>query len=283
MKKIWTEDEVAYLEENWGKLSMAVLMKKLNAKKREISDEATRLGLGRWLDSCEFITLSQFAKAIGVDRGQCERTLMAKGFPIEFKQFDKVRYKCVDTDAFWKWAETHQEVFSFKNFPKGALGKEPAWVDIKRRANIRNHSKNRCEWSVSDEALLKSMLKANRYTYSDISERLQRTEAAIKFHMSELGLNERPIRRPRRLWTDEEISTIKAMRAMHCTYGEIGKTIGRSEKQIRSCVERLFNPEYQRKKKGAVHNGVWHRIELSDFIAPKPVKAKKKRTSKKKM
>lgn len=284
MKKVWTDEDVAYLEENWGKLSMAVLMKKLGASRRQIGFEATALGLGRWLDSCEFITLAQFAQAIGVDRRLCERRLIAMNFPIEHKQFDKVSYKLIDVDAFWKWAELHQDVFSFRDFPRGALGKEPAWVDVKRRANIRNHTKGNSEWSSTDEVLLKSMLKANRYTYADISDRLQRTELSIKKHIETLGLTERPIRKPRRPWTREEDETIKTMRSNHCPYGEIGKVLNRSEQQIRGRVERTFNPAFHGKQtEDALHTRAWHRVSIADFMTPKPVKAKKKRTSKKKM
>ncbi len=56
----------------------------------------------------------------------------------------------------------------------------------KRDADVYRRKKEREPWTKQDELLLKSMVKANCYTYLYIAKRLQRTESAIKKKLEEL-------------------------------------------------------------------------------------------------
>ena len=47
-------------------------------------------------------------------------------------------------------------------------------------------------------------LKAFKYTYADLSKRLNRSEGAIKRRIHDLKLKQRPLREEVRMWTEEE-------------------------------------------------------------------------------
>ena len=110
-------------------------------------------------------------------------------------------------DVFWKWAECHKQLLNFARFEKGNLGKEPSWVEEKRRADKSNPSKvshNRA-WSKEDDTLLISLTKTCKYTYKDLASRFNRTEAAIKRRLKDLNVPYRPVPLDNHVkWTDEE-------------------------------------------------------------------------------
>ena len=48
----------------------------------------------------------------------------------------------VDMRKFWEWAEENKKQLNFAKFEKGALGKEPDWVDEKRKLDYKNPTKH---------------------------------------------------------------------------------------------------------------------------------------------
>lgn len=52
----------------------------------------------------------------------------------------KNRFRVIDIDAFWKWAEDNKSILDFSRFEKYGLGAEPDWVDVKRKADYKKRS-----------------------------------------------------------------------------------------------------------------------------------------------
>lgn len=245
MYRFWTESDVDYLEENWGKLSVGTIAKKLGRTVDSIQIKAHKIGLGSWIDCSEYMSFNQLMKTLGYSTfGGFKEPLLARKFPIRLRCINTSVFAFVDIDEFWKWAEKNQGFFDFSRLEVGALGKEPDWVKAKRRSDTKARGKRKTPWTKCDDELLRSLLKAYRYPIDEIASRLGRSEAAVKSRILSLGLKERPIKREIHQWTEEELQTALRMWGEHAGYAEISRVLGVSESAIRSKIERHFNKDY---------------------------------------
>lgn len=209
MNKIWTSEEVEFLRESWGNFSVPYISEKLGRSKSAIQNKVTRLGLGYHFNNGNLITFNQLITALGL--GSSYTLLRDKyskaGLNIIYKTVNTRRIAKVDLDHFWKWAKDNKNILNFSKFEKGALGKEPTWVEEKRKADRLNPTKishNRV-WTKEDDNRLISKTKSCRYTYKDLAKELNRTENAIKRRLIDLGVPYRPVPLDcHAKWTTEE-------------------------------------------------------------------------------
>lgn len=205
----WTKDEINYLEDNWGIISIIGIAKKLNKTIDAVRCKAYRIGLRNFINNGDYITFNQLVNAIGYggSYGYLGKRLSKLDFPIKYKKIISKKVKIVYLNDFWKWCEKHKSSLNFAKFEKNSLGLEPDWVDEKRKMDKKNPGKlihNR-KWTSEDDNLLISLTKSCKYTYKDLSKRLNRTENAIKRRLYDLKVPYRPIPRDNHIkWSDEE-------------------------------------------------------------------------------
>lgn len=194
----WTDEEKQYMEDNWGIKSKKAIAKKLGRTVNAINIMSRMMKLESWNESNGEILYIKLVELVGLsDSGRYREHLIKNGFPITRRVQCKQRsFLFVNLDKFWKWAYTHQDVISFKNFEYGALGFEPAWANEKRerdKANSRKFEK----WTKEEESILLSMLKLYRYDVDEISDRLGRTPKAIYSKISRMGIPYWPVLKDR--------------------------------------------------------------------------------------
>lgn len=138
-KKQWTEKEEAYLQDKWGTVSIKGLSKALGRSENAIIVRAQRLGCGAHLAGDTRISLNQLMLAIyGKNMlGYTSDKLIRYGLPVKWHVVKKNRFRVIDIDAFWKWAEDNKSILDFSRFEKYSLGAEPDWVDVKRKADYK--------------------------------------------------------------------------------------------------------------------------------------------------
>lgn len=205
----WSNEEINYLEDKWGVMTIPFIAKNLNRSIDSIKNKAYKIGLERHLHCREEITINQLFIALGIGGSYSYslNKMINYGLPVVQKVTIKRVYKMIKIDKFWIWAEENRNILNFAKFERGILGKEPDWVEEKRKADKLNPSKashNR-RWSKEEENLLISKVKSNRYTYSDLSRDFNRTENAIKRRLQDLKVPYRPVPRDNhKKWTNEE-------------------------------------------------------------------------------
>lgn len=165
------------------------------------------------------------------------------GLPIKSHLVKNSRFKVVDIDDFWKWAEQNKDIVNFSLMEENILGAEPEWVKEKRRIDIREKFK-KTPWTEQEDNKLIRLLDEYKYTYNDLCKKLNRTEGAIKRRIITLGLIQRPIRNYDKHWTDKETEKLLTMKAKGHGWEEIGRALERSGSAVRGKYERLQNPEY---------------------------------------
>ena len=63
MNRTWTKEEIEYLKEKWGNVSIPIQSKKLNRSVNAVKLKAVRLNLGPMLENGAYETLNQLAIA----------------------------------------------------------------------------------------------------------------------------------------------------------------------------------------------------------------------------
>lgn len=248
--RTWTAEEVDYLEDSWGSVTIPGIAKKLNRSVNAVKIKAQRCGLGCHLHSGTRTTLHQLIVALGITGGDSYFTqrLIKAGCPVKHQRSVKYRYRVIDIDEFWKWAEQHKRMFDFSKMEVNALGKEPTWVNQKRIEDTRNFIRpHNSKWSKADDDLLRKVLPLYKYTYADLSKRLNRSEGAIKRRIHDLGIKQRPIRVESRLWTKEETTILLRLWQKGYSYERIASELGRTALQVRGKHERILNPEMSKR------------------------------------
>ena len=258
----WTEAEKNYLAEHWGQFTVPSLCKRLNRSKNAILIMVQKLNLGAYYDSGDYITLHQLILALGYassTMGYINKSWVKnRGLPVHHKKHTEKVVKIVYLDEFWEWAEKNQAFLDFSKFEENALGLEAEWVKEKRKRDLRNtHSYTKTPWTPEEDAYLKDLLKAHRFTYAEISKRLKRTDGAIQRRICDLGIKERPVKAENHtLWTEDQIATLGKMIKQGCNYEAIHEEIpDKSVKAIRGFVYRYYLTESLDKVRGYIGDG----------------------------
>jgi len=238
--------ETEYLEDNWGKVSIIGMAKKLDRSVGAILSKKGRLGLGPFLESGEYITLHQFFLAIG-RAGNDEDTInkwLENGFPLKSKKILDYRFKIVYINEFWKWAKEYRTHIDFNKFKENALGAEPPWVKGQRTADVLFSKYKRREWSTKEDITLKNLLKLYKYNYKELSIAISRTEGAIKRRMVGLNIKERPLRESCGCtWSVEQIKIVTELYYKGYRNDVIKNYVDKSGEAIRGKIERLIKDE----------------------------------------
>jgi len=118
----WTAEELEYLEENYGSVTLEVLMKKLKRSSISIFVKAHRLKVSKTTRSGWF-TQSEVARILGVDAGWIKRRI-EKGYVLERKKFHKEDQKVV-----WRISEKSLRNF-IRTYPEELTGHNVDFVMI---------------------------------------------------------------------------------------------------------------------------------------------------------
>ena len=242
-RRTWTYEELIYLEDNWGAISIPTIAKNLGRTVVSVKDKAYRIGLTRHIHSGDYITYNQLLVAIGMGETYVRTKFENNNIPIKFKKSIKKRYRIIYINDFWEWAEQHKNLLDFKKFEQGALGyPEPKWVETKRLSDKRKkETLKKSNWTKEEDEKLIWLLGQYKYGYADISRLMNRTEGAIKRRCFDLNLKARPIKADNnRKWNDWEVDILIDMLSKGYTIEDISvKLDNRSVSAVRGKIERL--------------------------------------------
>ena len=252
-KKQWTKAEENYLQDKWGTVSIKGLAKVLGRSENAVVVRAQRLGCGAHLAGDTRVSLHQLMLAIygGVNMGSyTSNRLIREGLPVKWHIVKNNRFRVIDIDDFWKWAEKNKSILDFSRFEKYTLGAEPDWVDIKRKADfekLQKHGEHNAAWTSAEDNRLRYLLDKGTYTYTDLARELRHSEGAVKRRILDLKIDKRPVRVPSRKWTEEEIETLCKMVDQGYDFTLIAEKLNRTALATRGKYERLQNPEYNKR------------------------------------
>ena len=240
----YSMEELEYIEDNWGTLSLGHIAKTLNRPLIGLINKKTRMKLGPFLENGEYISVHQLFLAIGRGEGGNDYTFkhwIKKGFPVKRKRVYNCSFNVVYLKDFWKWAKEYRMHVDFNKFKKNVLGEEPPWVKDQRAADIAFAKYKLTPWTKCEDNHLKSLLKLYKYTYPQLSTAIKRTEGAIKRRCVNIGIAERPLREaPHSIWTNKQIDIVVEMYNKGYRGAVISEFIDKSSQAIGGKIERLI-------------------------------------------
>lgn len=244
--KKWTEEELNYLQDKWGVMTLEGIAKKLKRTEVAVKLKAQRIGLGDPRTHLNGITMSELSKALNIHYGIVRNWRDKYGLPVRQVRLVKKPVWVISYDDFWKWAEKNKHMIDFSRVERLALGPEPKWVAEKRKADeltkLHKPQPHNTPWSDDDIAKLKWMLKQFRYTYPEISKELGRSHGAIKRKILDLGIKERPVPlKNHNKYTEKEVDKLVKLAKKGYCFDVIAEKLGngRSAIGVRGKMERM--------------------------------------------
>lgn len=256
----WSEADDEYLEEIWGSYPVSVIARKLGRTVTGVKGRAYKLGLGRQTENSEWLPLTTVLEALygrGIGGVETNRFINA-GFPVHVKRFGpkKRAIRGVYIDEMWAWLEEHRSFISFRNFERNLLGREPAWVDDKRRNDADEALRGKrgghnASWETWEDEKFRRLMKKG-ITLSDAAAELRKTERALIVRRAYLGIDEHFIRGGNRRWSSADEDVLISMKERGCSWRQIGEELGRGAWACENKYKCLCNPGYKadRKKNG---------------------------------
>lgn len=259
----WSKEEEAQLSEEWGTYSIDTLARRLGRSRNSIIVRAQRLHLGGHMESSDKISFNVLLKELGLKGGyEWElRKFTEAGLKIYMHRVKDNSFRMVKIEDFWKFAENNRHLIDFSRLEKNALGAEPSWVKEKRREDFNRRrivKPHNAKWTAEEDGELLRLLRAYRYTYPEIADRLRRSEGAIQRRVLDLGIKERPLKADNHtLWTEDQIKNLCQMIKAGSNYESMSRVLGKSSKAIRSKVFTVYLTENLNKVRNLICDGEW--------------------------
>lgn len=240
----WTQEELDYLQDKWGSISLKSLAQNLGRSIEAIKLKAGRLGLGDARMNFDGITINQLSRALDKSYGQIVKYWIPDyGLPVRKKLFaNSARVLIIGYEDFWKWAERHKELINLAKMDSNTLGAEPAWAKVKRKADQMRSQKTfqAVNWTPEEDQRLVQVLGTRGITYPEVAKLFDRSEAAVKRRLHDLGVKVRPVRLENHIkYTPEEVKTLLRMAQDGFSYETIAQSLGKSALGVRGKLERM--------------------------------------------
>lgn len=249
MNRMWTKQELDFLQDKWGVLSIPKIAEKLNRSVYAVKLKACRMHLGAFIDNSNYVSLrSVIIGAFKSDYMDTFKIWEQRGIPVHYKRINAKSIRTINLDEFWDWAKNNVEIIRFERLDRNALGKEPEWVDEVRKSKYKSIVCNG-EWTNNDDTVLQRMALSGRYSIDELAKRFARSEAAVYRRLYDLCLDGTLLKRntPKQ-WADDEIEQMLLCRANGMSFERIGELLGRSAYSCRGKYQSLCNPHSGKEK-----------------------------------
>ncbi|AXG97787.1 helix-turn-helix domain-containing protein [Clostridium botulinum] len=225
----WTEEEVQYLEDNWGTVSIKYIAKKVNRTENAVILKAKRQGLGGTYSASECLTANLIANILKIDvhtvtdywipkcnlKGN-KKTLRGNASIYQIKLDDLIKWLKNNKD---KWNASKVELY--------ALGIEPEWLKEKRKIDSTAPERRNYKWTKEEENKLISCYKLG-LKQKEISKQMNRSVDGIERKINRLKkAGKIPMQKIVVPWTEEENKILFKMDRKGKTDEEIAWELGR--------------------------------------------------------
>lgn len=176
--KNWTKKEIEYLNENWGKFTLADISIRLKRTMIGIAIKAKRMGFGASSRADEYITARQVATLLVVDGHTVERWIKKHNLKTTRKVLlFKTRFYLIKLPDLCRWLKNNQDKFDSRRIELYSLGHESSWLKMKRIKDKRL-AKNRFKiWNNLEVQRL--IINYKNMRYKEIAQLMGRSYDSI--------------------------------------------------------------------------------------------------------
>lgn len=180
-RRRWTDEEIAYLKENYGNYLDVTVAKRLGRSIDAVRVKAKRLHLRPFkAANGEYISICQLAEILKVDSHVLYRwNEKYSDFPAVSKKIYHSSCLLIKFDNILPWLKKHQDIFNAKNIEPFSLGKEPDWLKKKRTEDFNVSNNSGKHWTKREEDYLLHLWRQGK-TIEEIAKIMGRSSAGIR-------------------------------------------------------------------------------------------------------
>ncbi|MCK4447575.1 MAG: helix-turn-helix domain-containing protein [Candidatus Marinimicrobia bacterium] len=181
----WSKSELDYLNERWGKSTLANLSIQLKRTKMAIVLKAKRMKFGAVTRADEYMTANQVSVLLNVDSHTVLRWIKKHNLKAERKilLFKKLFWLIKHCDLC-KWLKSNQDRFDSRKIEFFGLGYEPSWLQ-KKRIKDKGLPKNRFKkWT--DLEVQRIIIYSEDMKYKEIARLMDRSYVSIDHKINRL-------------------------------------------------------------------------------------------------
>jgi hypothetical protein len=186
----WTKEEIEQLQDLWGPKTIPQIAKIMGRTNNAIKVKSSRLGLGAYKDSSEYLSAQQVSSLLGVDSHTVTNYWIPKcGLKCrKIALLGKKKFKYIRMDNLLRWLEHNQDKWDSRRVELYALGVEPEWLKAKRKADMKLPARKAQKWTREEDKRLIFLFKTGNYTIAQIAEQMGRTLPGIEHRLSRLDV-----------------------------------------------------------------------------------------------
>lgn len=183
--KKWSEKDINYLDENWGKSTLASLSTHLKRTKKAVVLKSKRIGLGASTRADEYMTARQVAKMLNVDSHTVLRWVEKHHLRAYRKMLlYKREFILIKHYHLLRWLKNNQDRFDSRKIEFSDFGYTPEWLEGKRKKDRGLPKKRFKKWT--DFEIQKIIEYSKDMKYKDIAKIMNRSINSIEKKFSRL-------------------------------------------------------------------------------------------------
>jgi biotin operon repressor/transposase len=249
-KITWNEEDINYLEDAWGRVSIKTIAKKLNKTETAVELKAERLGLCGCYITGDYLNAHTVAKMLSIDTHTVTDYWIAKcGLKGRKTILKSMSMWFISLENLMKWLKNNQDKWNSRRVELYALGTEPQWLKDKRKQDLKLPKRQRQKWTKEEISKLITYYTQGK-TRKEIGKLLGRTEDGIQRKLSRLKENGTiPKSKIMCKWSNREEKMFKKLESKGLKDKDIAVELGREVIHIVDHRRNLRNKGlYQGKK-----------------------------------
>ena len=185
----WTDEEVNLMQDLWGTYTIPQIAKRLNRSVHAVKVKSTRLGLGRFVNSSQYLTANQVANLLHVDIHAVTDVWIPNGLRFKWKAPAGGRkFRHIRMEDLTEWLRNNPDRWDSRRVELFALGQEPDWLKEKRKADILLPANRRKKWTPEEDARLVALFRRGGKTYAEIGQEMNRSAESVERRVSRLDV-----------------------------------------------------------------------------------------------
>lgn len=177
--KKWSELEINYLNEHWGKNTLSYLSIHFKRTKVAIHIKAKRMNLGAITRADEYLTANQVAVLLRVDSHTVLRWVEKYNLKaIKKIMLFKKRLCMIKHCDLYKWLKNNQNRFDSRKIELFGLGYESLWLKVKRKRDSKLPKNRFKKWTKFE--IQKIINLSRNMNYSEIAKKMDRSHSSIE-------------------------------------------------------------------------------------------------------
>lgn len=189
-KSSWSQEDIDYIAEVWGQKTIPEIANKLGRSINAVKVKAVRLGYTGQKWCGEMMSARKVSELLGVDvHAITDRWIPKYGLRGKQKRLGERGYcTIIYFEDLLIWLKKNQDKWDSRRVELYGLGAEYDWLVAKRKIDASIPARHAQKWKPDEDFELRRLYKANRYTYQQIGERLNRSRSAVANRLKRLDV-----------------------------------------------------------------------------------------------